>query len=456
MDTIVAPATPVGRAALAVIRVSGSSAHSICADCLASKTPISSVQRRFVSLYRFQDPIAGEVVDEVTAVRFDAPRSFTGEDMVEITCHGGPAVVERVVSTLRARGARIAQRGEFSRRAVLNGKMDVPKAEAVREIIESGTDAARQSAIDAYLGGMRNLLSRWRERLLGVLAEIEAGIEFPEDDDIASSDNRASSVRHGLEEMVGELDRELSGRRQIRKAETGLVIPLVGPKNAGKSSLFNILVGGDRSIVHHTPGTTRDFVSERLRIAGTEVTIIDTAGVGDSTDEVELLGIRRTWDLVRSGDLVVWVTDPSQPISSEEERITAERNGAPMIGIVSKTDLVPAVGRLRDLQQRGIASCSGSLVTVASAHDVIAFFERHVTAMALETTGRTVLLNQRQEALAEQVRDRLSEAAQGIAHGEEIASQRIKDALVCLDELGGRGVDEQVLDRIFERFCIGK
>ncbi|MBD3391014.1 MAG: GTP-binding protein, partial [Chitinivibrionales bacterium] len=304
-STITALATPRGAAALAMIRVSGPDAFSIVKACLDARERFDRLGARRLALVRFTGPVAGEVVDEVSIVKYAAPGSYTGEDTVEITCHGGLAVVERILEELMDAGAVYAVPGEFTKRAFLNGKMDLARAESVHQVVQSRTTAQHRRAVWNYFGGYRRKLEAWRAGVEEIVSLLETGIEFEEEHEVGDVSERA---RENACRLLSDVEKELEGRESMRERERGVQVAFVGPPNAGKSTLLNLVLGYERSIVFGDEGTTRDAVSEWVTWHGHDVKFIDSAGLRSTDQEVERLGVERTWAYIEKCDLVVLVT----------------------------------------------------------------------------------------------------------------------------------------------------
>jgi tRNA modification GTPase len=354
MDTsaypIVALSTSPGRGALAVIRLSGNGAHDIFAGVVAEKGKFRRESARRIGIYTIVDDGGGndvsrdtspQIVEEVTAIKYGAPRSFTGEDMVEIFCHGGAVIPQNILDRLFRAGARAAGRGEFSRRAFLNGKMDLLKTESIASLIDCQTEKHLKSAQLAYSGKQFESLERLKRQIVGILSDIESRIEFAEDDDVAESKASASSGnRRELERIIQILEDELRCSERIKTLDDGIIIALAGPPNAGKSSLFNEILGYDRSIVHDSPGTTRDAVSEKIVFDGVTVKLFDCAGIRDTDSAIERRGIERTMSAVKDAHVVLWVTSAGERFGDgEREGIVDAGDGKETLVVINKIDL---------------------------------------------------------------------------------------------------------------------
>lgn len=456
-DIIAALATAPGRAALAVVRVSGPGSIELVGGCLRETDRFFRAPERHVGLYRALGAGRERIVDEVTAVKMPGPRSYTGEDMVEVTCHGGDVVVKEILGALWRAGARPAGRGEFTRRALLWGKINVLRAEATRAIIESRTGAGLRSAVGNYMGGYGPLLGRWKSELEDILAGVEALIEFPDEDDLRE-DAGGKGIRERLAGIERELREQLGRARAMRRAVEGIVVPIVGAKNAGKSTLFNLLLDEDRAIVHSDAGTTRDAVGERVNLEGMEITLVDTAGLGTPGEEIEGMGIRRAWAHGTEAEIVLWVSAAGRSITEEERELARKRAGRETIGVISKTDQGSPGEKKKFFREVGIRTIEGCMVEEAGRRSIREEVSRGLTqkCSAYECEAG-IIQGERQEALAEALLDELRVLeGGGRGVGEEVAAERLRKALRVLGELSGDVTTEEILDRVFERFCIGK
>jgi len=332
--TIVAVSTPSGRGALALLRLSGPEAFSITAKCLKEKALFKTAEMRYIGLYTIIDPFHLKTIDQVTIIKYSAPRSYTGENMVEIIGHGGKFIVHELLKALKTAGAKGAEKGEFTRRALVNGKIDLLKAEAIQGIIESESQTGLACARKLYSGESLSAFSRWREELTGLLEGIEAWIEFEEEE---GAKDRAAG-KENLDRFIRVLGEDLQRRERIKIIDDGLKVVIAGPANAGKSTLFNRLLGFDRTIVHNTPGTTRDMVSEHVMIGDNEVQLIDSAGFREAENEVEKKGIERSREAIRGASIVLWVTAADEKLVQTELEEIEKKRGSPMLCIINKID----------------------------------------------------------------------------------------------------------------------
>lgn len=454
-DTIVALSTPRGRGAIALIRLSGPDASTILAEAL--KTAANSLEARRVQRGFFHDR-AGARLDEVLTVFFSGPASYTGEDVAEISCHGSPWLVRRILEECLGRGARLAHPGEFTRRAFINGRIDLLQAEAVRDLINSETSFQADLARRQLEGQLSRTLGPIREELIAVACHLETTLEFVEDD--VSPEGRAelaarlSRTRSTLEKMVASWHRG----QVIRE---GAKAVLAGCPNSGKSSIFNYLVREERALVSARPGTTRDALREFLDLGGMPVWLYDTAGIREADDEIEGLGISRSRAVVRDADLVLFVVDQSKPLTDDDFRIWDGLGDRPRITVWNKSDLPArcAVPEGREELTRAVVK-----VSALTGRGMDALAER-IGRLLGEGVGEgtreregAVLSNLRQKDCVEKSCAAIARAEQGLDDGlsEEFVCYDLRNALNALEDLVGATTTDDVLARIFSTFCIGK
>lgn len=426
--TIVAPATPAGRGALAVVRLSGTGAHRASAAFCRGLDTEDERRAQLVAVLGAD----GEALDTAVAIPYRRPRSFTGEDLVELVVHGSPVVVEGVVAAAVAAGCRPAEPGEFTRRAVANGKLDLVQAEAVRDLVEADTVRQARAALRQQSGELSARFESLRRRVVELSATLEAAIDFAEHG-VGHDEPEARARAAGC---VAEIDRLLATAEIGRRLRDGVTVVLAGPPNAGKSTLFNRLVGGERAIVSARPGTTRDVLEARVEIEGVPVRLLDTAGLHDTEDEVDAEGVRRARAAAADADGVVllWAADAAGPPPGWDE---GARRG--WIRVRSKCDLGEAVG------ERGVSAMTGA--GVEELRRAIA------TATGIGRGGTDPAIGERHRRLLAAAREELAGAPM---EAPEVAAGAVRQAARALEELVGRVDDEAVLDEVFRRFCIGK
>ncbi len=440
-DTIFAPATAPGRGAVAVVRLSGpASAQAL--ERLSGPLPAP----RRATLRRLWDPDGGGALDDALVLWMPGPGSYTGEDSAELQVHGGLAVVEAVTGALASLGLRLAEPGEFTRRAFENGKLDLTQAEAVADLVDAETTAQREQALRQLGGALSGRYAAWRGQLVEALAYLEAAVDFPDEDLPATL---AAQVGPRLAVLAASLEAALADGARGERIRDGFRIALVGAPNAGKSSLLNRLAGRDMAIVTPTPGTTRDVIEASLTLEGFRVVIADTAGLRDSEDDIEVEGVRRARAWAAGADLRLWVVDGSLAVAPADG---AELLGPGDLAVLTKSDLPAGAAR---------AQVVARVAQVVEADSVSAAgLER------LRTELRDVLrarLGGGEFPAATQLRHRLRlesalvhlRRAQGAAD-PELAAEDLRLSARALAEITGRVDAEQVLDVVFSSFCIGK
>jgi len=447
-DPIVALATPPGRAALALIRLSGRGAFALAARCLA---PFSPEPPRTVFRAHLHHPATGDPVDEVLAVCFPSPHSYTGEDLVELSTHGGLLVPADAVAALAAAGARPAEPGEFTRRAVLNGKMDLLQAEATADLIEAGAPAQRRRALQQLDRGLSRRLEALRSEILELEGLIAYEIDFPEEDEGPVRPERVTAAWRVARERVALLLRTAPDGERLRE---GALLVIAGPPNAGKSSLFNALLGRERAIVTEVPGTTRDAIEAYAAIEGFPFRLVDTAGLRDSDDRVERLGIEVSWKYLEAADLVLYCEEAGGRggVGEAARDEFLARMTAPVVTVETKSDLAGPTARppdrltasvvtgegLAELRCRLAEVAFGKLLTMGDVEPVVTR-ARHRDAL--------------ERALAEL--DGFQEA-RGAGVEAAAAATHLRAAVLALDDLIGVVTPDDVLDRVFASFCVGK
>jgi tRNA modification GTPase len=451
-DTIVALSTPPGRSGIGVIRLSGEQALALTRSLLNDKDFNPEPNR--VTLRAIIDPDTREVIDRALVTFFQSPHSYTGEDIVELSCHGSPPLLLRVLDSLLFFGARTADPGEFTLRAVSNGRLSLTQAEAVRDLIEARTHAAVRQAARQLGGELSARLQPLKDGLLEVIVPLESSLEFVEDDLPADI---AYDISEKLSALSAKIDEMADSFRRGRLLKEGLRVALIGRPNVGKSSIFNKLLSSDRSIVTEIPGTTRDTISEVINLEGIPVLITDTAGVRSSSDKIEQLGIERTRRAIADADLVVAVIDGSQPLSAEDEKIVNEASESYSVVALNKSDLESfCINNAQRLPQNmcllPVSAKTGQGLEALCAEIVKPFSSNYLDENSF------VITNARHFDLLRRASDALNSAGQLVRQGmsEEIILARLYEALHLLGEITGETTPEVILSQIFSSFCIGK
>lgn len=456
-DTIVALATPPGRGALAVIRLSGPDAIGIADRVTATPGTVAHLAAHTCCRC---DLIADETrIDQVLVTVFRAPRSYTGEDVVEISCHGGAVIPADVLRLLEDVGARPARAGEFTQRAFLNGKLDLSQAEAVAALIGARSSAGARAALRVLRGGLSQPLEATLTRLTDVLAQLEASLDLQEDGTtavVAGDDCDAARLLHTEASRIGRL---IAGGQAGRLMEEGARIVLAGRPNAGKSSLFNALLARDRAIVSEEPGTTRDALEAQVEWAGIPVTLIDTAGLREPTSAVEREGVKRTHAAVESATLCIWIVDvaagsPAE-FAGERELLTARTER--LLMALHKWDLDHDPAWEAYAETGPLRAVPSSIRAAGSTEMLQAAIEEALCETAGEVSV-ALLMGERQRhhlRCAQRALERAADLHTGAA-GAEVVAEELRGALVNVGELLGRDVGPLVLDAIFSKFCVGK
>jgi tRNA modification GTPase len=452
-DTIVALATPPGRSGIGVIRLSGARSLELARALIQDEH--FEAESHHVVLKNLHDPKTGEILDRALLTYFKSPHSFTGEDVVELSCHGSPVLLRYLLDVLLSLNARLAGPGEFTLRALSNGRLNLSQAEAIRDLINAQTRAAAQQATRQLGGELSARLQPIKNTLLDIIVPLESSLEFVEDDLPEVSINQIKLKLSGLIKKVEELASTFSAGKLLRD---GLKVTLIGRPNVGKSSLFNSLLASDRAIVTAIPGTTRDSLSEMISLQGVPVLLTDTAGVRDSADVVENLGVERTRRAIADADLVIIVLDGSQPIAQEDRDIFNEVIESDYLVVFNKSDLNSFESvTLEDLNHHPIAELNVSAKTSvgldalrAAILEPFATFDTNDTGLLVTDARHFDLLQRTQSALISSL-DLLDQRA-----SEEIVLVGLYDSLRFTGEITGETTPDDVLTQIFSTFCIGK
>jgi len=457
LETIVAVSTPPGHSGIGLIRLSGPEAVAILQNVFRTSAASAKFNDRQAVYGVLHDPETGQVIDDGIAMVMRGPRSYTGEDVVELTLHGSPVVLDRAVALLVHQGARPARRGEFTRRAFISGRMDLVQAEAVADLIESTNAPAAQEARERLGRGLSNQIVEISHALKDIVADLEAHIDFDEDDEYP-----APEVRPALLNVLERMESLKNDAESARLRREGLKAVILGKPNVGKSTLFNALIGQDRMIVTPYPGTTRDPVEEYLVVEGVPLHLCDTAGMREDPEPIEKEGIRRTRARTEDADIVLAVLDGSVPLDAADMAVLGACEKKTAVVVLNKVDLGllvnpadPSLGP-RDLNRLAVCAITGD--GLAALQRLIADIGGGMVATQT-LTGRAGL-NRRcltlLEAASIPVREALQRCGQQEFLESEILSLDLRRSIGLLEEITGERVDEGILDRIFERFCVGK
>jgi tRNA modification GTPase len=450
-DTIAAIATPLGLGSLAVLRLSGKTACEVADKVFrGAKSKPSEFPTHTLHYGVIHDGVF--MLDEVLLVVMRAPRSLTAEDVVEISCHGGFVSANRILNLLLTRGARLAEPGEFTRRGFLNGRIDLTQAEAVLDVISAQTDGAHAAAVAQLQGHLYRRLEKLYDHLATTLANVEAHIDFP-DEDINPKNSQA--ILDQIKDAMGFQDALLRTARDGRVLREGIRTVIVGKPNVGKSSLLNALLGHERAIVSPEPGTTRDSIQEVVQIEGLALHMIDTAGLRDSTNDVEKEGMARTRSHFQSAELVLLVLDCSKRLEPIDREILAMCKEKPSIVVLNKKDL----GQIIDSEYlRDQTTVSISLKTGEALEVLKKTITSHLWQGKTRESFREIFINTRHQEALMNSRKALEKTSVSLQENQsfEYVAADLKEALQALGLVTGRTVTDDVLDRIFSNFCIGK
>lgn len=451
-DTIVALSTPPGRSGIGVVRISGQSALELTRSLLRDSSFDPEPNR--ITLKAIYDPDTRKIIDRALVTFFKAPHSYTGEDVVELSCHGSPPLLLRVLDSLLFFGARTADPGEFTMRAVASGRLTLTQAEAVRDLIDAQTHAAVRQAARQLGGELSARLQPITDALLEIIVPLESSLEFVEDD---LPDDIARNISEKLSALAAKVDEMADSFRRGRLLKEGLRVALVGRPNVGKSSIFNKLLSSDRSIVTEIPGTTRDTISEVINLEGIPVLITDTAGVRSSSDIIEQLGIERTHRAIADADLIVAVLDGSQPLTEEDKKILGEAAEGFCVIALNKSDLESF--RANDGHQidKNIVSIPVSAKNGDGLKALCAEIMKPFSANSFDESS-FVITNARHYDLLRRASGALNSSGELVREGvsEEIVLSKLYEALRLLGEITGETTPEAILSQIFSSFCIGK
>lgn len=457
-DTIVAIATPLGCSGIGIVRMSGQRVEQIAKNVFrtASKLKKKNLVSHKMNYGFIVDTDSGEVIDEVLMVFMKAPATYTREDVVEINCHGGSYSLTKTLSLLLKNGARIAQPGEFTKRAFLNGRIDLTQAEAVIDLINSKTQASARNSLSQLQGSLAKQMGNVRMRLIGMLADIEVTNDFPEYD---IEEISTKKLQQNIAEIIRDLEKILANSEKGRILKDGLNTAIVGKPNVGKSSLLNLMLGEERAIVTDIPGTTRDIIQEFLDIGGIPLKIYDTAGIRQTQDTIEKLGVERAEKVLEQAELVLFVLDGSENLTKTDRDIIEKIKNKKVIVLINKTDLGIVIN---EKQVRQLLPDKKILTLSVKEAKGIEQLEKEITKMffggKIDAEHDVMITNIRQTHLVENAKNCLEDAMAAICGNMPIdcAAIDIRNAADYLGELTGQVVTQDVVNEIFGRFCIGK
>jgi tRNA modification GTPase len=452
-NTIAAISTPIGEGGIAIVRMSGPRAFAIADSLFLSRAgkpsafPSHTIHHGLIGAN-------GNIVDEVMLAVMRAPRSYTAEDVVEISCHGGLLSARNVLALCLQHGCRLAEPGEFTKRAFLNGRIDLAQAEAVADLIRAKTDRAHAAALHALEGHLSGKVNALRDRLLDVLAHIEAHIDFPEEDIAPATRQHLLSE---LEAVAAGMQLLLATAQEGRILREGVPAAIIGRPNVGKSSLMNALLGRDRSIVTHLPGTTRDTIEETANIRGIPVRLTDTAGIRKARGVIETAGITRSRNALACSALVLHVLNASRPFSEADWRLIAQYAGKPAILVLNKIDL-PRRLKLPPDFPGAHSAIETSALTGAGLETLKDRVETTILDGQTQGASSDFVINERHADALRRTINSLTTAISELRENSslEIVAQSLRTALDAVGEIVGKTTTEDILDRVFSTFCVGK
>lgn len=455
-DTIAAIATPLGEAGLGVIRVSGDGAVEVLDRVFKGKKKLAETgtyQARYGYIADFK---SGERIDEVICLLMRAPQSFTAEDVVEVGCHGGVVPLRRILHAILDAGARLAEPGEFSKRAFLNGRIDLTQAEAIIQIITSRTEQAMEVAVRQLEGGLSRQIGELRRKLIRILAHLEAALDFPEDEIEGFSEDE---IRLYLNEVIKGVKNLTKTAQSGKIYREGIRTIIVGRPNVGKSSLLNALLREERAIVTEIPGTTRDVIEEMINLQGVPLRLIDTAGIRETEDIVERLGVERSKELLNRADLVLLVLDVSEELTAEDQRIIELIQGKKVIVVLNKTDIKASLNdsdlrmyfpeeqliRTSLVEERGVEELRDAILQLVFHGQVV-------------STDETIITNLRHLRSLQDAEESLEKSRESLEAGlpYDFITIDLKAGLEHLGMVTGETLTEDIIDQIFAEFCLGK
>ena len=455
-DTIAAISTPPGEGAISIVRMSGEEAVSIAQKVFSGKD-LTQAKSHTINYGHIVDPKTHEEIDEVMVSLMLAPKTFTREDVVEINCHGGIVATNRILQLLLVNGARLAEPGEFTKRAFLHGRIDLTQAESVMDLIRAKTDRSMKIALNQLDGNLSHLIDSLRKDILDVLAQVEVNIDYPEYDDVEEMTTKL--LKEKAIEIKQRIEQLLKTASQGKIMREGLATALVGRPNVGKSSLLNHLLHEDKAIVTDVAGTTRDVIEEYVNVSGVPVKLIDTAGIRETDDKVEKIGVERSKKAIEQSDLVLLVLNAAESLTKEDLELIRLTNDKKRIIILNKTDLEEKLDR-KELAE--ISENAPVYATSILKNEGVEALEEAISKLffnGIENSQSTVMVtNARHVALLKKAQNSLDSVLEGISSGMPVDLVQIDmtEAWNLLGEITGESYEDELLDQLFSQFCLGK
>lgn len=455
-DTIAAVATAYGEGGIGIIRISGEKSLDILRDIFEFGGETREIQSRRMTYGRIIDKENNSIIDEVLAVYMKGPKTYTAEDVVEINCHGSVVSLRKTLELVLRKGARMAEPGEFTKRAFLNGRLDLSQAEAVIDVVKAKTDRSFDVAISQLEGGLSLKISEIRQKLLDLLVDITVNIDYPDED---IEEITYENIEQNILLIANMIEKLLSTASTGRMIREGIRIAIVGKPNVGKSSLMNGLLKESRAIVTEVPGTTRDTIEEALSIRNIPVYLVDTAGIRDTSDKVEKIGIEKSKEAFNNADFVIFIIDGSRALSIEDEQIADHLEGKKSLVLINKCDLSRAVD-IKDVRKLvpDADIIETSLADGSGIDEIEEFIENMVYGGEISQSHSTMVNNVRHIDLLARSRDSLNDARSMTAAGQalEFIEVDVRSAYESLGEITGETVSDDIINEVFARFCLGK
>lgn len=457
-DVIAAISTPIGNGGIGIVRLSGTGAVDIADKIFVAADGKKLNERKTHTIVygHIMDNKNSTVIDEVLVMIMLAPKTYTNEDTVEINCHGGMLVTNKVLELVLNNGARVAEPGEFTKRAFLNGRIDLSQAEAVMDLIESKTELSRQTAMNQIEGSIKENVYKLRDEILDMIAAIEAAIDYPEHD---VEEETYSEMYNKIKSLIQRINKLLESADTGKIIREGLEAVILGKPNVGKSSLLNLMLMEDRAIVTDIPGTTRDTVEEYMNFGGIPVKIIDTAGIRNTGDTVEKIGVEKSKRYAENADIIFMMIDASLPLTSDDIEILEFIKNKKSIILVNKTDIDNRV----DFDKLCMYTDKRNIIKISVKENIgidklTERFKELFFVGEIKTKGSVIISNTRHKGLLCKAKESLERAIVTIESKmpEDFISMDLQDALSTLGEITGDSVDDEIIDRIFTRFCLGK
>ena len=452
-DTIAAISTPKGEGGIGIIRISGDKSFEILSKIFNTKNP-----NKDLGFYKFNYGFVhdnGKIIDEVMTVRMKAPKTYTCEDIVEINCHGGNLITEKVLELVLKNGARHAEQGEFTKRAFMNGRIDLSQAEAVMDLIQGKTEKSISLSMDQLRGDLKEKINKFKKALLDVTAHVNVVLDYPEE---GIDDPLPENLRENLEKVYKEANILIESYDKGKKIKEGIKTVIVGKPNVGKSTLLNSLLKEERAIVTHIPGTTRDIIEEIINIKGIPLVLVDTAGIRKTEDIVENIGVEKSKQFIEKADLILLVLDASKELEKEDIEVIEKikENNKKTIVLLNKIDLERKI----DLSNYDLEN-----ILKISAKDNIGIdeMEEKIYSYIVEedvenTSEKLIITNIRHKTALEKTKEAVNNIFETIDNGMpmDLISVDLKEALDALSEITGEISSEDILDHVFGNFCVGK